>query len=197
MGTLTVDVLRRVTRALEARLEIDLRWRGGEIDRLVDEVHARLSAKIAATLAELGWAVFPEVTFMRAGERGSIDLVGVKPSEMAAVIVEVKSELTSYEQTQRRLDAKARVAASVIQERFGWRPKHVLVVLALANTSSNRERPARVVRCCVHRFRHGALRSNDGFEGRPETSVEFGLSEKISHRLLVQTRRLASRSDRG
>jgi hypothetical protein len=92
----------------------------------------------------MGWRLLPEVTFMRLGERGSIDLVAVDEGRRAAVIFELKSELTSYEETQRRFDAKARVAASVIEERVGWRPRHLAVVLVLAESRTNRDRAARV-----------------------------------------------------
>ena len=116
----------------------------GEIDRLIDEAHARIGTVVATEEAALGWQVVPEITFMRLGERGSIDLVAVNVELRAAAIHELKSELTSYEQTQRRFDVKMRVAASVIEERFGWRPRHLGMFLVLADTSSNRDRVARV-----------------------------------------------------
>jgi hypothetical protein len=88
--------------------------------------------------------VIPEVTFTRFGERGSIDVMGVHEQHRAAVVVELKSELMSYEETQRRLDAKTRVATSVVEERLGWRPRTLGVVLVLADTRTNRDRAARV-----------------------------------------------------
>lgn len=144
LGSLSLDVVRRALHALDARAELDVRWRGGELDRLLDEAHARLGSIVAAVLIRLGWRVLPEVTFMRLGERGSIDILGIHEFERAAIVIELKSELTSYEQTQRRLDAKARVVASVIEERVGWRPKHLAIVLVLSDTSSNRDRSTRL-----------------------------------------------------
>ncbi len=144
LGTLSLDLLRQVLRALEIRGDLDLRWRGGQLDRLIDQAHAKLGTAVATTLARLGWQVVPEVTFARLGERGSIDLLGVKEAERAAIVIELKSELTSYEETQRRFDVKMRVAAAVVEERFGWRPRSIAFVLVLRDTSSNRDRIARL-----------------------------------------------------
>ncbi len=144
LDTLAVRVVRRVLAALDARVELDVSWRGGDADRLIDALHAELGVVVATNLVELGWQVLSEVTFMRLGERGSIDLVGLNDARRAAVITELKSEFTSYEQTHRRLDAKARVAASVIQERVGWRPEHLAVLLVLIDSRTNRDRVARV-----------------------------------------------------
>ena len=144
LGTLALDLLRRILAALDVRGDIDLRWRGGQLDRLMDEAHARLGTVVAAVLVKLGWRVAAEVTFMRSGERGSIDLLGLREADRVAIIMELKSELTSFEETQRRFDVKIRVAPAVIEERYGWRPRHVAAVLVLRDTSSNRERVARL-----------------------------------------------------
>lgn len=144
LASLTVATALRIMAALEIRAEWQVSWRGGAIDRLLDELHAALGTMLASELSAIGWRVLPEVTFMRLGERGSIDLLGMDATRQAAVSIELKSELISYEQTQRRLDAKARVAAAVIEERVGWRPRHLGVILVLDDTRSNRERVKRV-----------------------------------------------------
>jgi transcriptional regulator with XRE-family HTH domain len=144
-STLSVTVLRRVLHALDARAAWSISWRGGELDRLLDEQHAALGTATVTALARIGWRqVLPELTFMRYGERGSIDLVALDEEHSAAVVVELKSELTSYEEMQRRLDVKARLAGAVIEERFGWRPRQLAVVLVLAETRANRDRVKRV-----------------------------------------------------
>lgn len=145
LDMLSVRAIRKILAALDARGEIDVRWRGGELDWLVDERHARLGSLSGAEVQRCGpWTVMPEVTFRRLGERGSIDLLAANEAERAAMIQELKTELTSYEEMQRRLDVKIRVGASVVQERLGWRPRHLAVVLVLADTSSNRDRARRV-----------------------------------------------------
>ena len=144
IDTLSLRAIRSVPAAVDARGEMDVRWRGGELDRLIDERHARLGTLSGVEVRRYGWAVLAEITFRRLGERGSIDLLVVKEAERAAMIQELKSELTSYEEMQRRLDVKLRVGASVIEERLGWRPRHLAVVLVLADTSTNRDRVRRV-----------------------------------------------------
>jgi transcriptional regulator with XRE-family HTH domain len=63
-----------IARALDAELVVMIRWRGGDLDRLLDEGHAALVGRVAEWLARLGWAIRPEVTYSVWGERGSIDL---------------------------------------------------------------------------------------------------------------------------
>lgn len=142
LDTLSLRRLRRLFQALDARLVIEIRWRGGDIDRLVDEEHARLAAAVASELSRLGWEFLAEVTFMRLGERGSYDILAVRQSDRVATMFELKTEITSAEETQRRFDAKRRVLAAVIEERFGWRPREVGAFLVISDTSRNRRRVA-------------------------------------------------------
>jgi hypothetical protein len=88
---------------------------------MLDERHARLGAEFARFLERPGWTVSPEVTFSVYGERGSIDLLAWHPSTRALLVIELKSELTSVEETLRRLDVKVRLAPRIAAERFGWR----------------------------------------------------------------------------
>src|SRR5258705_11974097 len=50
-----VGVIRRIGAALDAGTPLDLQWRGGVIDRLVDRRHAALVERVAAVLAAAGW----------------------------------------------------------------------------------------------------------------------------------------------
>lgn len=52
---ITVGTLRAVAKALDARIEVDLRWQGGALDRLLDERHAALVGKTIATLGRRAW----------------------------------------------------------------------------------------------------------------------------------------------
>ena len=108
LDTLTVRTLRSLFAAVDARYDTVVRWRGGEVDYLLDRAHADLGAAVAQRLRVAGWMVLPEVTFTRFGERGSIDLLAVRRDVSAAVMFELKSEMTSFEEQQRRLDAKSR-----------------------------------------------------------------------------------------
>ena len=42
LATLSTNTVRSILSALDARGEWDIRWRGGELDRLIDEAHAAL-----------------------------------------------------------------------------------------------------------------------------------------------------------
>jgi len=139
---LSVRSLRAICSTLEVRLLFTASWRGGELDRLLDEDHAAVTARNAELLRRTGWLPYVEVTFSQYGERGSIDVLGLKPAERAAVINECKTDLTSTEQLNRGVDRKARLAADLIAQRFGWRPLVVGRLVVFADTSTNRRRVA-------------------------------------------------------
>jgi transcriptional regulator with XRE-family HTH domain len=119
LDAVPLRTLRSVLRALDASADVDVRWRGGAIDRLLDERHASLVAASVAALQASQWVTRVEVTYSVYGERGSIDVLGWRPDEAALVVVEVKSDLTSIEQTQRKHDEKVRLAARIVREREG------------------------------------------------------------------------------
>jgi transcriptional regulator with XRE-family HTH domain len=137
-----VRALRQVFKTLDAGLWIELRWRGGEAARLLDEGHARLVGAAADRLQQLGWSVRTEVTYSEYGERGSIDLLAWHEATGALLIVEVKTELDSAEATLRKLDEKTRLAPTIARERYGWHARSASRVLVLAETSVNRRRLA-------------------------------------------------------
>ncbi len=87
---LSLRRLRAIAAALDAELVVTIRWRAGDLDRLLDEGHAALVGRVAAWLEKLAWDVRPEVTFSIFGERGSIDLLGWHSVERTLIVVEVK-----------------------------------------------------------------------------------------------------------
>lgn len=135
-----MEALRRVFGAVDARFETTVTWRGAALDRLLDEGHAELTGSHAARLAARGWEVRPEVTFSEFGERGSIDLLATRADERAVLVIEIKTELVSVEETLRRLDVKARLAPRIVAGRLGWRPLHVGRLLVILETSTARRR---------------------------------------------------------
>lgn len=143
IGTVSLDLLRRVLGALDAMVVVEVYWRGGELDRLLDERHASLSGTCAGRLRALGWEVRVEVSYARSGERGSIDILAWHHASATLLVVEVKTELTSAEATLRRLDQKTRLAAIVARERFGWGAARVGVVLTIQEGSTDRRRVER------------------------------------------------------
>ena len=142
LATLSIRAVRRVFAAVDARFEGAVTWRGGLVDRLLDERHARLVGAFAAELDRVGWEVHLEVTFSEYGERGSIDILAVRRSEGIALIVEIKSELVAIDDTIRRVDIKDRLAPKIVVERFGWRPAAVGRLLVIEEGATARRRVA-------------------------------------------------------
>ncbi|MEP7359962.1 MAG: hypothetical protein ABI744_00150 [Chloroflexota bacterium] len=131
LSKLTVDEIDRCFEALDARLDLAIRYHGAAVDRLLDEGHAALVAQFVRLLTRLGWETRVEVTFNNYGERGSIDIVAWHRGRRALLVVEVKSELSSLEGTLRPFDIKCRLAPRVVREQFGWEPSTVGWVLLL------------------------------------------------------------------
>jgi transcriptional regulator with XRE-family HTH domain len=136
--------LRRHAAALDAEISTMVRWRGGEIDRVMDEGHATMTGWVVSMLADWGWDAHPEVTFAVRGERGAIDVLAWHAGSRTILVVEVKTELTSLEETLRRHDAKQRLAAAVGIERFNWQhPAAVCRLLTLPDLTTARRQVAR------------------------------------------------------
>ena len=78
-----------------------VRWRGGELDQLLDAAHARLGEDLVGLLTADGWTVVPDVSFSIYGERGSIDLLAWHQETRTLMVIELKSEIASVEETFR------------------------------------------------------------------------------------------------
>lgn len=130
--------LRRHARALGGDLRLTLSFRGAELDRLMDEGHATLLGTVARRLEAVGWDIRPEVSFAVFGERGSIDLLAWHAASAVLLVIEIKTEVVSIEETLRRHDAKVRLAAGIAGERFGWRPTRVARLLVLPESTTAR-----------------------------------------------------------
>ena len=141
---MTVDDVGRMFDALDVRAVLSVQWRGGELDRLLDEGHAAVGGACAELLRPLGWEVLSEVTFSEYGERGSIDLLAWHAATRTLLVIEIKTAITSAEETLRRHDVKVRLAPRICRERFGAAPQAVGRLLVLADTSANRVRVARL-----------------------------------------------------
>ncbi len=144
LGDMRVDEVARLFAILDLRVALAVAWRGGELDRLLDEGHAAVVGGCSDLLRRQGWEVLSEVTFSVYGERGSVDLLAWHPATRTLLVVEVKTELTSAEETLRRHDAKVRLAPRICRERFDAAPLAVGRLLVVADTSANRARVARL-----------------------------------------------------
>jgi hypothetical protein len=133
--------------ALDARWEPTISWRGGALDRLLDERHAARIALVVELLGDRAWKFEVEVTYSRFGERGSIDVLAWHAPTATGLVLEVKSEFVSVEATLRKLDEKVRIARQeLIRDRFGQHSLTVGRLLVLPSTSTERRRVARADR---------------------------------------------------
>lgn len=132
-----------IARAMEAEIAVTIRWRGGDLDRLLDEGHAALGGQVTAWLGRFGWEVRPEVTYSIWGERGAIDLLAFHERTATLLVVEVKTELASIEETLRRHDAKARLADQIARDQLAWKSRGVARLLVLPDGATPRRRVER------------------------------------------------------
>lgn len=140
IGRIQVETLLRVATALEARLDLMVRWHGEQLDRLLDAAHARLVDQAVRWLTTLGWEVRVEVTFAIAGERGSIDILAFHAATGRLLVIEVKSVVPDVQALLHTLDRKVRLAGRVARD-LGWTvrgPVGRLVILPEATTSRRR-----------------------------------------------------------
>ncbi len=134
---------RRVASVLDASLDVQLRWRGGDLDRLLDEQHARVVGLAVATLRRSGWEMLVEWSFARYGERGSVDVVGWHAHHRALLVVEAKSRLVDLQDLLATLDRKVRLARLLLAEERGWRARQVGHVVVVPRTTHTRTLLAR------------------------------------------------------
>ncbi|HEY8870152.1 MAG TPA: helix-turn-helix transcriptional regulator [Candidatus Limnocylindrales bacterium] len=126
-----LGLIRRLFAALGASFDGDVRWRAGDLDRLLDERHAAVVGAATRILMGAGWEVAPEVTYSEWGERGSIDLLAGHAASRSVAVLEIKTDIPKVEETVRRHDEKTRLASKLAERRFGWRPEVVSRVLVL------------------------------------------------------------------
>ena len=64
LGGMTVDRIRAIGAAVGVLIDLQPRWHGGEVDRLLGARHSALHEAVAAWLATLAdWTLAPETTF--------------------------------------------------------------------------------------------------------------------------------------
>jgi len=134
----SLRTLRRVCTVLEIDLALDARWRGGAIDRLLDQGHAAIVEYAARLLVRNGWIVDAELTFNEYGERGSVDVVAWHPEHRALLLVEVKTALTDLQAMLLSMSRKVRIVPGILTRERGWHRRHLGRVLVVAGTTANR-----------------------------------------------------------
>jgi transcriptional regulator with XRE-family HTH domain len=141
-GRLSIDVYCRVAAALDADVPLTPRWRGSKLGRLLDRRHAQLQDQVVRLIAD-AWEVRSEATFNDLGERGSVDILAWRADRQALLIIEIKSEIYSLEETLRTLNLKARAVPRAVEREPGRRARHVAAILVLPDGSTHRDVVAR------------------------------------------------------
>ena len=136
----TLRALRSIARALELDIRVSLRWRGAELDRLVDAAHASMHEELARRIAAAdGWVAVPEVSYSIFGERGVIDSLAWHAASRTVLIIELKTLLVDVSELLGTMDRRRRLALRIGAER-GWPATTVAAWVALGATSTNRRR---------------------------------------------------------
>jgi transcriptional regulator with XRE-family HTH domain len=120
LGSLTLDTLRGVAAALEATLDVGIRWRGGEADRIVGARHTAMTERVVPQLDRVGgWQWAAETSFSAWGERGVIDVLAWHAARHRLLVIELKTELVDPAALLAQVDRYRRLAQAVARER-GW-----------------------------------------------------------------------------
>jgi transcriptional regulator with XRE-family HTH domain len=143
MASLSIGALERVVVALDGRLDVTVRWRGEQLDRLLDESHARLVEAIVSLLSNLGWDIAVEVTFAVFAERGSIDVLAWHPRSRTLLVIEAKTVMPDAQAMLATLDRKTRLAPGIAAER-GWNARTVARLIVFEGTPVARQRVQRI-----------------------------------------------------
>jgi transcriptional regulator with XRE-family HTH domain len=143
IGPQSIDSLRAVAAALDIRVDLVPRWRGGDLDRLLNRGHSALHESVARTFRDElpAWILAPEASFAVFGERGVIDILAWHPGRRALLVIELKTDLVDMNELLGTLDRKVRLAAGVAAAR-GWDPLTVSAWLIIADSRTSRRRAA-------------------------------------------------------
>jgi transcriptional regulator with XRE-family HTH domain len=155
----SIEELERIAVVLGAQVDVRVRWRGEQLDRLLDQAHAATVAAALDRLGRTGWDTRVEASFSIWGERGSIDILAWHAATSTLLVIEVKSVIPDVQATIHDLDRKARLAPEVTAQ-FGWHPIAIarLLIVAESPTSRGRVRRHAVVLDTALPVRGGALR---------------------------------------
>jgi len=141
IGPQSIDDIRAVAAALDIRVDLVPRWRGGDLDRLLNSGHSALHESVARMFqTELAaWTLAPEVSFAIYSERGVIDILAWHPGRRALLVIELKTDLVDMNDLLGTLDRKRRLAAQVAAAR-GWDAVSVSAWLIVRESRTSRRR---------------------------------------------------------
>ena len=137
-----LSTLRLVASALDIRLDLVARWRGGELDRLVNARHSALHESVARFFAGLpGWHIAPEVSFSIYGERGVIDILAFHEPSRSLLVIELKTDIVDVNDLLGTVDRKRRLASRIAADR-GWEAVSVSCWVIVEGGRTNQRRLA-------------------------------------------------------
>ena len=133
--------LRAVAAALDIRVDLVPRWRGGDLDRLLNRAHSRLHESVARMFRDElpAWSLAPEVSFAIYGERGVIDVLAWHPGRRALLVMELKTDVVDINELLGTLDRKRRLARKIAADR-GWDPVSISAWLIIQDSRTSRRR---------------------------------------------------------
>jgi hypothetical protein len=130
--------IRAVADALDARIDVTVRWHGGDPDRLLNARHAAMQEGIARLFAAVeGWIAEPEVSFSVYGERGVVDVLGWNADARVVLVIELKTEFVDVNELMGTLDRKRRLARNLARDR-DWDARAVASWVIVADNRTNR-----------------------------------------------------------
>jgi transcriptional regulator with XRE-family HTH domain len=138
LAEIGLESIESVASCLDAWIQIDVRWRGPQLDRLLDARHARLVGLVAEALLAGGWLVELEYSFNHFGDRGSVDVVGWHTEPAALILVEVKTRIVDVQDLLASINRKRRVVPGLWATERGWKPANVASVLVLPEATVHR-----------------------------------------------------------
>jgi transcriptional regulator with XRE-family HTH domain len=191
LDTVSLASIRAVAKALDVRVDLMPRWRGGDLDRLLNARHSALHEQVARSFARLpGWLAEPEVSFAIHGERGIIDILAWHSARRALLVIELKTEIADVNELVGTIDRKRRLADKVARER-GWdvgagvttsATTSVWVIVAPGARTAGASIPTR--RCSGPHFRSTGGRSADGCATLLAASVVSASGQMLKGRTL-------------
>jgi transcriptional regulator with XRE-family HTH domain len=156
LATVGLRRLRQIANALDAQLDVNLRWRGGELDRLLNRRHSAMHEAMARIFESFpSWALIPEASYNVYGERGVVDILGWHEACRTVLVIELKTEIVDVQALIGRVDQKRQLARRIADER-GFRAQRVATWVVIADGRTNRRRAA------AHRLTLRAAFPTDG-----------------------------------
>lgn len=170
LDSLSLGAIRSVARALDIRLDLTPRWRGGGLDRLVNARHSALHETLAQGFRTTpAWKLMPEVSFSIFGERGIIDVLAWHEASRALLVVELKTDVVDVQELIGSIDRKRRLGWRVAEER-GLSPLTVSCWVAIVAAGTNRRRVDRHAAVLANAFPVRGVRLR-GWLRRPDGEI--------------------------